>query len=117
MVTFCQTKYDVFSAVEQEEDDRKGNEIFFNKMYNYGRRTDNNYNEYPQFPYQFMWPFLFVPFQEQPNGIPPMNTWQWNQNDRQVQFQNNEAGEGLDGTKRYQESKKHEKQPAKEPKP
>ena len=116
MVTFCQNKYDVFCAVEQEDDERKGSEIFFSKMNNFGRRTGYNHNEYPQFPYPFMWPFPFFPYPGQPNEMPQGNMWQRNRNDRQVQFKNNGAQERLDGNERYRNNQEQEKNATKVPK-
>ena len=60
LVTFCQSKYDIFCAVEKEDEERKESEIFFNKS-----ETDNSNTHHfnpmsQQMPYPFFFPYPFM---------------------------------------------------------
>ena len=60
LVKFCQSKYDVFCAVEREDEERKESEIFFNAEND--RKNSNVFqqNYQPQMPFPFFYPFPFM---------------------------------------------------------
>ena len=116
LVTFCQNKYDVFCNVEQEEDEKKGSEIFFNKMNNYGRRQHNPYVDMPQLPIPYMWPFTFLPYPGQTQPIPQANPWNRTQGERHVQFKTRYTRDEHDEQEIQRASTEMEKKATKVPK-
>ena len=85
LVTFCQNKYDVFCSVEQEEEERRGSEIFFNNG-NYNKRIYNQQMDYQQHPFAMMWPFPFYPYPGQHPMMQQMYQPFKHPNDKQVRF-------------------------------
>ena len=69
LVTFCQSKYDVFCSVEVEDQERKSSEIFYNFNHNPQRRGNHDYEDgQVQYPMLIPFPFLSMPnFFNQPN--------------------------------------------------
>ena len=72
LVTFCQSKYDVFCSVEAEDEERKSSDIFYNFNPQYHRRNtypmDGTHFQYPMF---FPFPYLGMPNLPNQFGYPP----------------------------------------------
>ena len=61
LVTFCQSKYDVFCAVEREDEERKESEIFFNRSQPEKMNNSPFATSFPpHMPYPFLYPFPYM---------------------------------------------------------